>query len=77
MNGVAMNKRAAPAAARCKAVGSAKGPIQPFFSPILCCDFSHDLLRHHIERLMQDRDSVEFAADAVEQGGAFQKITAR
>src|SRR5262249_16926873 len=86
MNGVAMNKRTAPAAAGGKTIsqhlhgggeiracqiakwpGAAKGPIQAVFGPIPCRDFSHDLLRQYVERLMRDRDAVEFAAaDAVE-----------
>ena len=46
--------------------------------PVLRGDLGDDLLRQHVERLLGDRQPVEFAAaDSVEQRRAFDEIVAR
>src|SRR3974377_2326651 len=50
--------------------GAAKRLVQCLFRPILRRDFRYDLLREYVERLVRDRDAVEFAAaGTVEYGG--------
>ena len=62
----------------------AKGPAAPqqveerIFLPVLCGDLGDDLLGEHVERLLGNREPIEFAAaNAVEERGALDEIVAR
>ena len=46
--------------------------------PFACGDLGHDLLREHVERLLGDRQAVEFAAgDGIEQRRALDEVVTR
>ena len=58
--------------------GAAQQREELVLVPFPCRDFGDDLLRQHVERLLRDREAVEFAAaDAVEQRRAFDQLVAR
>jgi hypothetical protein len=52
--------------------------VEIVLAPLPCADFSHDLLRQHVQGSLGNVQTVEFAAPrAVEQRGAFDQIVAR
>ena len=97
VDGVVVDERAAPAAARAEAFRQhgdnsreilarqrAIGPRaadqreQLVLAPFLRRHLGHDLLRQHVERLLQNGEPVELAAaDAVDERRAFHQLVAR
>ena len=74
----ARRRRSPRAQGRGTARRGAPGRNSAVLLPVLRGDFGDDLLRQHVQRLLRDRQPVEFAApDAVEQRRAFDQIVAR